>query len=422
MVNNPGAENPNVPGDGVYDQAELLAFTDSADHTPELAVGRVDMFDKPAFITAGVSETALLRRYLDKDHAFRHKTISVLPRAWISDNLGKHFGWETPGIGMWHSLVPLVGSNTYTSDVDLPFETTGIYRSHFHPYAQYGVQATDPIYGGNANSAEPNYDSGGFLFLDANSTGSYDFMTDSGSTNDYTFFDPPVIFNILFGSFFGDWDTTDNLMRATLGQKTYGLGAVWSVWGAWQFHHMGLGEPIGNSMVATHNSTIETNGDQLYNLYYDYTTPEMSFLGDPTLRLQIVAPPTELTATGATLTWTQSAETVEGYHVYRANPAGAYIRLTTTPITTTTFTDPAPPDGDAAYMVRTYKLETTPSGSFYNASQGAFVTTTIEVYSTAVNLSAVAQNDSQNAAPFVAFAFLLLTTALAWRRRPEIRV
>lgn len=413
-VNNAGAENPNVPNDGVYDQVQLLASADSADHTPELAVGRVDLFNMPAF---SESEETLLRRYLDKDHAFRHKQISVLPRAWISDNLGKQFGWETPGIGMWHSLVPLVGSNTYTSDVDLPLETTGIYRSHFHPYDQYGVDLADPIYGANANTPEKNYDDGGFLFLDANSTGSYEFMLDSGSTNDYTFFDPPIIFNVLFGSFFGDWDTTNNFMRATLGQQTYGLGSVWSVWGAWQFHHMGLGEPIGNSIVATHNSTIETNGEQLYNLYYDYTTPEMSFLGDPTLRIHIVAPPTELTATGAILTWANSAETVQGYHVYRANPVGTFVRLTPIPISTTLFTDPTPPEGEATYMVRAVKLETTPSGSYYNASQGAFVTTTVEADATAIELTAVTQQPSHPTNILTALSvLLLLTITTMWQR------
>ncbi len=419
-VNNPGAERPNVPGDGVYDQAQLLAFADSADHTPELAVGRVDLFNMPAFDASGETETSLLRRYLDKDHAFRHKQISVLPRGWVSDNLGKIGGTEAPGIGMWHSLVPLVGSDTYTSDVTLQTKSDGIYRSHFHPYDQYGVAASDPVYGGNANTPEPNYDNGGFLFLDANSTGSYDFMSDSGSTNDYTFFDPPVIFNIFFGSYFGDWDTTNNLLRGTLGQKTYGLGTVWSAWGAWQFHHMAMGEPIGNSILATHNSTIQTGGDQLYNLYYDYTTPEMSLLGDPTLRMHIVAPPTELTATAEVLTWTQSADTVQGYHVYRANPAGKFIRVTSSPISATTYSEPSPPAGTVTYMVRAIKLETSPSGSYYNASQGVFVTTTIDVSATAVNVAAVTQTPTQQITLLIVVCSLGLLTGVMWKaKRPR---
>ena len=49
-------------------------------------------------------------------------------------------------------------------------------------------------------------------------------------------------------------------------------------------------------------------------------------MGDPTLRMHIVAPPSALLVStgsgGVNLTWNASPNTVVGYHVYRA-PTGA---------------------------------------------------------------------------------------------------
>lgn len=102
----------------------------------------------------------------------------------------------------------------------------------------------------------------------------------------------------------------------------------------------------------------------------------LALLGDPTLRLGVIAPPTGLTVTtgsdGARLAWRASPDSVLGYHLYRAdNREGNYTRITTTPVNATTFTDSA---GTAAhhYQVRAIALETSASGTYFNASQAAF--------------------------------------------------
>jgi hypothetical protein len=101
-------------------------------------------------------------------------------------------------------------------------------------------------------------------------------------------------------------------------------------------------------------------------------------MGDPTLRLHPVAPGGDLngayTTAGATLVWTPSPDRVIGYHVYRATTAHAkFARLTNAPTPNPWLVDSDPVPG-ATYMVRAVKLETTPSGSYYNASQGMFWT------------------------------------------------
>lgn len=128
-------------------------------------------------------------------------------------------------------------------------------------------------------------------------------------------------------------------------------------------------------------------------------------MGDPTLRLHPVKPVTNLQQTTSTspaqiaLTWTASADTsIVGYHVYRATSAtGSLTRLTGTTVTTlnpagsaitgTAYTDTTTTNGTTngttyQYMVRAVKLETSNTGTYYNFSQGAFVTNVPPVITT----------------------------------------
>lgn len=104
----------------------------------------------------------------------------------------------------------------------------------------------------------------------------------------------------------------------------------------------------------------------------------IALMGDPTLRMHIIAPPKELSAVpsgnGARLSWKPSDDPgVLGYHVYRAPAAGGpFVRLTAAPVTGSTFTDAGYSSGAPAYMVRAVRLETSASGTYFNASQGIF--------------------------------------------------
>ena len=67
----------NTPGDGKFDQSDLPSSV-------ELQVGRVDMYDLPAF---GTTEVQLMRNYLNKAHNFKVKGWVPNPRAVLVDNL-----------------------------------------------------------------------------------------------------------------------------------------------------------------------------------------------------------------------------------------------------------------------------------------------------------------------------------------------
>ncbi|HLH54065.1 MAG TPA: hypothetical protein VKY92_10680, partial [Verrucomicrobiae bacterium] len=197
-----------------------------------------------------------------------------------------------------------------------------------------------------------------------------------GVTTDIVKNDVKAVFTLMFGSWLGDWDSEDDLQRSILATPSYGLTCAWSGRPHWFLQHMALGLPIGFSARLTQN-----NGrDGLYHNQMNNGAGQIhiALMGDPTLRMHVVAPPEDVLAhyhdSRVELAWNASEDCVQGYHVYRAAQAqGPFKRVTDAPINNTTFSDPHP-GKNPTYMVRALKLETSASGTYYNLSQGAFVT------------------------------------------------
>ena len=321
--------NWNVPGDGKLDPSywpyAVLA----------LEVGRVDLANLPAFPQ---SETELLRRYLNKDHNFRQRLITAERRGWIDDHFGLSTG-EPLAAGGWRNFAAFFGASNSIAGSD--WLGTLSTNSYLWGYACAG--------GNYVGSINP---------------------LDIATTSLLTTNDPRVVFTMFFGSYFGDWDSQNNFMRAALATTNYTLTSAWAGRPHWICHHMALGETIGFSTRLTQNNT--DNYD--FNNFAGST--HIALMGDPTLRMHIVAPPTNLVAVangsvGVDLSWNASPDTVLGYHVYRApTAAGPFTRLTTNLVAGTSYTDPAVATN--VYMVRAVKLEVSGSGSYYNASQGIF--------------------------------------------------
>jgi Secretion system C-terminal sorting domain len=88
---------------------------------------------------------------------------------------------------------------------------------------------------------------------------------------------------------------------------------------------------------------------------------------------------TNISTGGALINWTASPGTgVIGYYVYRADSAyGYYTRLNATMIAGTTYSELTPAIGLKYYIVRPVKLQSTPSGGYYNLGVGAIDTLTV---------------------------------------------
>jgi len=346
----------NVPGDGKFDQTTIPSAV-------ELQVGRVDLASMPGRATWGgpatfPSEVELLRQYLNKDHNFRHKLTNPRRRAVVGDYFGTRSGEAFAASG-FRSFAPMFGAAGVTNLNRIFNDTKGVWISH--------LAANDYLwaYGCGAGS----YSTIGGL----GNTGQYN----DGSTVEIVNNDVRAAFTFLFGSWNGDWDHEDSILRSILATPTYGLSCAWSGRPHWFAHQMALGETIGSAARLTQNNS--DGGLYKNQVNSSAGSTFVALMGDPTLRLHPVAPPGAVSGTsnltGITLSWAPSSDSVLGYHVYRAaNSAGPFTRLTSSLVNGTTFTDASILPGANTYMVRAVKLEIAGSGSYTNASQGSFWT------------------------------------------------
>ena len=324
-----------------------------------LMVGRVDLFNMPGngAPVPWPNEVELLRNYLNKDHNWRHNLINVQRRALIGDLRGAEGGEATAASG-YRNFEPLVG----------PDQIVQANVEYGSPPGQRWISMLTQ---------------GSYLWAFGCGAGQ-PFAVSGLGTNDGTFYDvwstdvvgldAHVVFVMLFGSWFGQWDYTDDLMRSFLATPTMGLTCCLAGRPHWFVHHMGLGETIGYSTRLTmNNSTLYQNQTNNFTraIY-------IALMGDPTLRQDPVSPPAGLsvmrTIHAVNLNWSNSPDATAGYHVYRAaTPAGTFSRLTTSLISGISFSDTnVSLNIPYTYMVRAIKLQTTPSGTYFNPSQGIF--------------------------------------------------
>lgn len=328
-VNNTSASraaNHNTPGDGKFDQSTFPGDL-------ELEVGRIDMHDMPAFAK---SEVELLRQYLDRNHAFRHKHFDSERRGLV-DN---HFGY--PGY-----------SEGFAANA---------YRNFGPMFGADKISATDYFTSMNSGSYLWSYGCGG---------GSYKSAGGIGNTSNFANDSLQGVFTMLIGSYFGDWDNTDNFLRAPLASSGTILTNAWAGRPFWYFHHMALGENIGYS------ARLSQNNSNIYHASFGARYVHMGLLGDPTLKMHIVAPPSNLSVVGinhsihSQLTWDSSPDSVLGYYVFRKNDSsGYYFRISEQIVTGTSYIDSTPAIGQNEYMVSAVKLENESSGKYLNLSYG----------------------------------------------------
>jgi len=324
-INGPGFRHDNRPGDGKFDQNVFPSPL-------ELQVGRVDFANMSLFPE---SEEELLRRYLNKDHAWRTGKMPMEERALIDNNFPNDV--EAFGQTGWRNFTAMFGISRVK---DLPYRQTLAKQSYMWSYG---------CGGGGPESA-----------------------SDISNTLNFTKDSLQMAFTLLFGSYFGDWDFPNNFLRAAIASRT-GLISTWANRPIWYLHHMALGEHIGHSAQVT-----MTNTGRYYPPYWGIYV-HSALMGDPTLRMHMFPPVEQLSAKqvglNVQLTWQDPAKAL-GYFIYKKTKTDtAYFLINQLPVTDTTYLDPCPDSGMISYMVRGVELKTSASGSYYNLSAG--VTTTL---------------------------------------------
>jgi hypothetical protein len=260
----------NIPGDGKFDPSVIPG-------TVSLDIGRVDFSNLPVF---GVSEWELTRDYLSRVHRWKMGRINYVRRGLVDDNF--------PSLNLastgYHNLSCFISLDSIFND-----------RDYFQAQKQENYWWS---YGCGA--------------------GSYTSCSGIGTSTDFANLRTKDsfhnIFTILAGSYFGDWDSRNNLLRSALA-----AGSLATFWGGipkWYVHHMANGKHIGYGARITQN-----NNNDYFNGSFNssHKGVHIALLGDPTLELMPVKPPTHCVAESnngkVTIKWNAS-EDADQYEVY----------------------------------------------------------------------------------------------------------
>lgn len=355
--------NRNIPGDGKWDQTMVPSDA-------QMQVSRIDFYNMPAF---SATEVQMMNSYLDKDHVFKMDSLAIRRRALIDDNFGA-FSGEAFAANGWRNFNQFVGADS--------------------------VAAVPMI----ASMAASSY-----LWAYATGPGTFTSAGGVGTTTDFTTNPVNGIFTMMFGSYFGDWNVQNNFLRAPLCSSTPALTSCWAGRPNWFFHHMALGENIGYSAQQTQNNTIGIYQPTNYGAGWVH----VALMGDLTLRTEYIKQPSNIVITkpfhnGAVLSWTASPDpSVAGYYVYRADSAYGYYKRVSPMVATTSFHDTAGTSGLKYYMVRPAKLQSTPSGSYYNLGIGITDTGTISFKPAAI--AAIQHNIEASLYPNPAQSYITVT-------------
>lgn len=313
----------NIPGDGKFDQSTFPSFL-------EMAVGRVDFKDMPVF---EASETELIKAYLAKNLAYRRGEIETVKRGLVDNNFGLAEGFGQNGFKNFSVILGI--DSTYAGTYSDLYET---------PYMW-------------------SYGAGG---------GNYQGASGIASSTDFSENSVQTIFTMLFGSFFGDWDSpTNNFLKASLATGTT-LSNVWAGRPHYYFHPMALGGDLGDCILISMNNITSYDGG------FGRRGVHMALMGDPSLKMNYVQGTEGVEASqvegAVSLEWKESpADNILYYDIYKND---AFIaRVNAEQIT---YVDPCNELNEInEYGVEAIGLETTASGSYLNRSPR--VNTQIEI-------------------------------------------
>lgn len=345
-VNDQRPAQANTIGDGKYDQSQFASAI-------EVGVGRVDLSDLPEF---QASEMELLGAYLTKNLAFRLGDISVRPGGIIDDNFGTY--GEFFAATAWRSFAPFGGADSVRAAdwfESLAGPTTSLWA--------YGCGA-----------------------------GSFTSCNGVGNTADFASKPTHAVFTQLFGSYFGDWNVRNNLLRAALAAGPTTLASSWAGRPAWYMHHMALGWPLGYSTrLSQNNRTIVAGALGTYtpNVIYNGTNAQLAsigdagvhiaLMGDPTLRASMSPVPaiaaarsTQENASTVRITWDAPTEPVDGYVVYRWRSAlRGWEVVSQAPVRSTEVVDSVRLINEVQYRVHALHRRTSASGTYFDLGKGA---------------------------------------------------
>lgn len=324
----------NIPGDGKFDQSYLYNGNWQLVVPTHAAVGRVDFYDMPVFEK---SEVELLRTYLDKDHKFRTGQVDIDKRAIVDNNFAASslpgaFAWSG-----WANFASVVGKDN--------------------------VLAGDWI----KATRDENLQDKTYLMAYGDGAGSYASTSGVGTSVDFSKNNLNAVFTMLFGSYFGDWDYKNNILRAAIASEPSILTCAWAGRPHWYTHHLGLDYPIGYSTKVTLNNVVDylplliVQGNQRSFPEGLQLFTHVSLLGDPTLKVNPAPEQDYLENLSVVqegddtkISWDKPNDklTHKWDIFYNVDKSEKWHKANVTPITENEYLDDFKFDGKITYLVR----------------------------------------------------------------------
>ncbi len=320
--------NKNVPNDYKFDQY----YHDS---DVEIAIGRVDAFNLPYFKK---NEVELIKNYFIKNHSFRHKLVEIADSAIISHRFDIEYKESFAAMG-WMNFTALFGNRISTE------------------FAREAIRKKK------------------YLWMYCDGPGSYISTWDNAYSEEYANFPFNATFSAIFGSYNGDWDSENNLLRSAIFGEPTGLISFWAARPFWFLHTLGMGETFGDVTLLSQNNFA--NDYPAISPYYRRAT-HISLLGDPSLKMRYIAPPSSCIATIenniAHIKWNHSKDSILGYNIYSRNLtfSSRFKKINDVLIKDNFYLDNSDELGEVQYVVRAVKLINSETGSYYDMSQGVF--------------------------------------------------
>lgn len=318
--------NKNVPNDGKFD---LTYLRDSV----KIAIGRIDFFNLPIF---NISEMELYKRYISKVEENKYAVNDIPRKAIINDQLNM-LNWEVPAS-----------------------------EGFIYAYSLFGK---DNIEEGKFN---PNLFEKKFLMSFSFAPSGHTSNGSIISSKDYATKNANAVIACLFGSYFGDWDYRDGLMRSAIASSPTMLNSYYGGRPQWKWHKMNLGETVGQAYL------LSINNDYFYQTSQQFGSRmiHINLMGDPTTRLYQIKPVQDVavfTTAGKSnkIIWKNQDNVYS--NVYRATNIDAeFVKLNSNPIQATEFIDNEKCN-DCVYMVKALPNNNevnTRSTSYYRESLG----------------------------------------------------
>lgn len=342
FTNERDPRNSNLINDGKYDQSIFPSEV-------ELVVSRIDFSSLPSFDN---TELELTKNYLQNASARKHGMLVDNGKALVEDSL-MH---EVDGFGnnLYRNFDPIIGrENIIEGELlkDLPLQN---YLTSFA--ASY-----------------------------ADDTSAFSIA----STRDLAQTTTNAIFKLLMGSYFGDWDTPDNFMRANLASGNT-LNVMWTGRPNYFLHQLAANRSIGDCFRMSCNNGIGSTAEYAPKGSNANNTA-MSLMGDPTIRLSYNNVLSSFSATEGDsmvlLAWNfDPTANVKGIVISKFDSlTNTYKILTTLPAQATKYYDVAAHKGTYEYIINPFYEENAYSTPYLNYSFGTSTSIQVNLQKKAVS-------------------------------------